>query len=74
MVDELAQRLRQLDAATAGRLEQLVRDALVLVEPTANSRPQSAWPDGYFEKTAGALAGERFERPAQGELTQREAW
>ena len=26
------------------------------------------WPPGYFERTAGALAGEPFERPPQGEL------
>jgi len=32
------------------------------------------WPDGYFEQTAGALAGEEFERAEQGELPDREVW
>jgi hypothetical protein len=38
-----------------------------------SERP-SIWPAGYFEQTAGALAGEEFERPPQGELPEREAW
>lgn len=33
-----------------------------------------AWPANYFEQTAGALAGETFERPAQGEQPRRENW
>ena len=36
--------------------------------------PASVWPAGYFEQTAGALAGEDFERPPQGELPVREDW
>lgn len=32
------------------------------------------WPDGYFEQTAGALAGEEFDRPPQGELPSRDDW
>ncbi|HSU68893.1 MAG TPA: hypothetical protein VLJ39_18570 [Tepidisphaeraceae bacterium] len=74
IADELDQRLKQLDGATAEQLEKLVRDALALVEPTARARRQSPWPEGYFQRTAGALAGEELERPAQGELPQREAW
>lgn len=27
--------------------------------------PARGWPPGYFESTAGALAGEPFERPTQ---------
>jgi predicted DNA-binding antitoxin AbrB/MazE fold protein len=38
------------------------------------SQVQGAWPERYFERTAGALAGEDFERPPQGELPAREAW
>jgi hypothetical protein len=36
--------------------------------------PQKKWPDGYFERTSGALAGERFERPPQPPFPQREDW
>jgi hypothetical protein len=35
--------------------------------PEASGQSNS-WPAGYFERTAGALAGEEFERPPQGEL------
>lgn len=40
----------------------------------ADSQAQNAWPAGYFERTAGALAGEPFERPPQGELPVRDSW
>lgn len=35
---------------------------------------QQSWPAAYFEQTAGALAGEEFERPLQGDLQVREVW
>lgn len=38
------------------------------------SETRTAWPASYFEQTAGALAGEEFERPSQGELPRREEW
>jgi hypothetical protein len=31
---------------------------------TIDTGQGDGWPSGYFERTAGALAGERFERPA----------
>jgi len=34
----------------------------------------SQWPADYFERTAGALAGELLERPEQGDTPLREAW
>ena len=34
----------------------------------------TAWPAGYFEQTAGAVAGEDFERPPQGKLPERDIW
>jgi len=49
-----------------------------LPRPTAASSDAefgiARWPSGYFEQTAGALAGEKFERPAQGNLPTRENW
>ena len=48
-----------------------------LDQKTANgslSAGDSDWPNNYFESTAGTLAGERFERPDQGELPERDAW
>jgi hypothetical protein len=46
------------------------------VDGTTKAETNSAhgWPDGYFEQTAGALAGEDFERPPQGELPSRDDW
>ncbi|MEX2170208.1 MAG: hypothetical protein WD851_12925 [Pirellulales bacterium] len=35
---------------------------------------QRSWPVAYFEQTAGALAGEEFERPPQGDLPMRDVW
>lgn len=34
----------------------------------------SQWPVDYFERTAGALAGEPLERPAQGDVPMRDVW
>jgi hypothetical protein len=43
-------------------------------ESKGNSHSQSAWPEGYFEKTAGAFANEPFERPPQLPFEKREEW
>ncbi len=43
----------------------------VSVEPVP---APGVWPPGYFERTSGALAGERFERPPQGETENRAIW
>lgn len=32
------------------------------------------WPEGYFRQTAGAFAGEIFERPDQGTIPDRDQW
>jgi hypothetical protein len=32
------------------------------------------WPVDYFARTAGAIAGERLERPEPGDLPQRNEW
>ena len=38
----------------------------VRLEPIAPVQSRRDWPAGYFAHTAGMLAGEHFERPAQG--------
>ena len=78
IVRELDARLHALDARTARMVEQLVRDALQLASEKM-ARPGgnvagAGWPDHYFERTAGALAGETFERPPQGSPEERETW
>ena len=39
--------------------------------PTPGSK---VWPAGYFQKTAGAFAGEQFERPPQLPFEKRQQW
>ena len=74
LVQELDEKLRTLDPIRARHLELLVREAMdqVQQEETPDSAP--GWPTGYFETTAGALAGEEFERPPQGECPRRDDW
>ena len=39
------------------------------------TKPQaSAWPEKYFERTAGMFVGEPLERPAQLPFEKREEW
>ena len=46
----------------------------VRLEIAQAGEPATRWPAGYFERTAGALAGEPMERPAQGDVPAREVW
>ena len=74
IAEELDRQLAQLDAPLAEQVERLVRDALALAGESSKRAAINRWPDGYFERTAGALAGEEFERPKQGNQPEREAW
>lgn len=57
---ELEKTLNQLDARSAGALEQLVRDAMALARPpeasATSANSAKGWPAGYFERTAGGRA------------------
>ena len=66
LAKELDSKLRSLDPKRAKHLEALVRDALDRAEQDKPSDSENGWPAGYFQQTAGALAGEEFERPPQG--------
>jgi mRNA-degrading endonuclease toxin of MazEF toxin-antitoxin module len=74
LAQTLDEKLRTLDPACARMLEALVRDALRRAEQVQMGAAASVWPEGYFEQTAGALAGEEFERPPQGDLPVRDDW
>lgn len=74
IADELDEKLRTLDPPRARLLESRVRDAIDEVERSRSGDFDVAWPEGYFEQTAGALAGEEIERPPQGELPHRDDW
>jgi hypothetical protein len=74
IAEELERRLAQLEPGVAAQVERLVRDALALANGSPSVPIGNAWPAGYFARTAGALAGEDFERAQQGLPPQREAW
>ena len=74
VVEELDAALKGADAKVARRLERLVREALALANVVPEKTDANGWPEGYFEKTAGCLAGEEFERPEQLPLQTREPW
>jgi len=66
---ELEKTLNQLDARSATLLEQLVRDALALVERNDSTPREGAvdargWPIGHFERYAGSLVGDDWQPPA----------
>jgi hypothetical protein len=71
---ELDEKLRTLDPPRAQYLESLVREALDRAERAELGDSLSGWPAGYFDQTAGALSGEDFERPRQGDLPCRDNW
>ena len=74
LAQELDEKLQTLDPARARHLESLVRVAMDQVEHDVDTDPNEIWPERYFENTAGALVGEEFERPQQGDLPQRDPW
>jgi hypothetical protein len=49
-------------------------EVIPLTSNRAESVQSTTWPPNYFDQTAGALEGEDFQRPAQGDLPQRENW
>ena len=74
IAQEVDEKLRTLDPPRAQYLESLVREALRRAERDEIGKSSCGWPAGYFERTAGALSGEDFERPPQGEMPCRDDW
>lgn len=65
IASELEQRLLELDAESATKLENVVRD-LIDASREDESKPETdanGWPLGYFEKYAGCFEGEPLEAP-----------
>jgi hypothetical protein len=74
IAEELDRQLSRLGPAMAEQVERLVRDALALADESARHSAKGEWPEGYFARTSGAMAGETFERAEQGESPERETW
>jgi hypothetical protein len=58
-------------------LRELQRYLAVLIEHGEDRddiTKAKSWPSGYFQKTAGAFAGEPLERPAQLPFEKRKEW
>ena len=73
IAEELDAKLNELDPVRAKSLIMLVRRAIEQVDQP-QSPPNSDWPDGYFEETAGSFADEPLDRSPQGEPTARDSW
>lgn len=50
-----------------------VTDADLEVLIVVHKKEKRGWPEGYFERTAGSLADDPLERPAQGSYEERDA-
>ncbi len=78
IAEVLEAKLQTLDEARAAELArrvQAVIDAMDLHQPIDPMLGvDNGYPVGYFAETAGALAGEDFDRPDQGELQDRDDW
>ena len=74
IAEELDAKLQTLDQRRAKALAEMVRAAMTAIELEPPIDPMlgvpQGWPVGYFAQTAGALAGESFERAAQGEMPE----
>lgn len=75
VVEELDSVLKRVDSRMARKIERLVRDLIAVVDvPPKVKTDANGWPEGYFERNAGCLAGEEFERPEQLPYEKREEW
>jgi hypothetical protein len=79
VVLDLEQTLTRLDDQSAALLEQLVRDALALVDRQGkvfanNPLDPMGWPVGFFQKYVGCLAGEDWQPPSDPPAEPSPAW
>lgn len=66
--------LEPVDLADGTRAEVIPLSPTAPSTSSASSVQLPIWPPNYFDQTAGALAGEDFERPPQGDVPRRENW
>lgn len=64
-----------LKLAVPAELREIDLDVLVVIQQASGATGVSGtgWPEGFFERFAGAFAADPLERGAQGELEVREA-
>ena len=67
--------MKTLDAKAASTLEQLVRDAIHLVDSqNGGTTGPDRLPTDFFMRISHEFGNEPFERPPQGVVEKREAW
>ena len=74
ITEQLDAKLKTLDAQSASSLEQLVRDAIHLVDSQNVTGGSDRLPADFFTRISSEFGPEPFERPTQGETEEREAW
>jgi hypothetical protein len=74
IAEQLDAKLKTLDAKAASSLEQLVRDAIQLVDSQNGTAAPDRLPADFFTRISREFGSEPFERPPQGEFEKREAW
>ena len=65
VLEELELTLKEMNAEQAGALERELEEVLVRAKARCQVRSGKRRPPDYFERTAGALKGQEFERPEQ---------
>lgn len=65
VLEELELTLKEMNAEQAGALERELEEVLVRAKTRCHVRSGKRRPPDYFERIAGALKGEEFERPEQ---------
>jgi hypothetical protein len=74
IAEQLDAKLKTLDAKAASSLEQLVRDAIHLMDSQNGTAGTDRLPADFFTRISREFGSEPFERPPQGESEKREAW
>jgi hypothetical protein len=74
IAEQLDAKLKTLGAKAASSLEQLVRDAIQLVDSQNGTAVPDRLPADFFTRISREFGSEPFERPPQGESEKREAW
>jgi hypothetical protein len=65
VLEELELTLKELDTEQAGELHRELEEVLVRAKARCQVRSNKRRPPDYFERVAGVLKGEEFERPEQ---------
>ena len=66
--------IQEINKQPEALLREVQQFMAFLVEQHRREHAANHWPERYFDRTAGAFAGESLERPPQLPFEQREEW